>query len=96
MRQRRDLRIVAVNHRMQRDRLIHVGIDRWIVLQHFAVEIEGADVRRAQRAKGRPKAVHQHLVFANRHAQMSGNARAQPRAIQCPRRTANIKLHGFN
>ena len=51
MRQCNDPRIVAMNHRMQSDCVIHVRIDRGIVLNHISVEVKGAYVHGTQGAE---------------------------------------------
>jgi hypothetical protein len=96
MRQRYNLRIQAMDHRMQGNRVIHVGIHGRIVLQDFTIEVKRADVHWTKRAEGRPKPVHQHSIFANGYAEMSRDSCAQAGTIECSRRTTNIKLNGFN
>jgi hypothetical protein len=96
MRQRRYLRIQTMNHRMQGNRVIHIGIDGRIMFQNFAIEVEHANIRWTKRTERRPKPIHQHFIFANGYAQMARDSCAQAGSIQRPRRTTNIELKAIN
>src|SRR5438128_2120754 len=96
MSNRNNLRVVAMDHRVQRHRIVYIRINRGIMLHNLAVKVEGDDVNRSERSERWPKTIHEHLVLANGYTEVSGHPDAQPCAIQNARGTTNIPLNAFN
>jgi hypothetical protein len=85
-----------MDYGVEGDGVIHIRIDGRIVFQDFALEIKGDNVSGTQGCKRRPKAIHEHFIFANGHAEVTGDANAQCGPIQNARSTTDIPLNAFN
>src|SRR5215472_12121045 len=87
------LGVVAMNDTVQLNRFVYARCFlRRVIFNNVAAKVQREDVAGPQSSKRWPKAIHQHAVRSDHHADMSGIGRAESGTIETARRTADVEL----